>query len=85
MLRKEVTIAKTKKMTAAPAALLVQVANKFSSVVYVEQQEKQINAKSIMGVMTLKIFDGEVVTITANGEDEKEAVAEVEKLLTGEM
>lgn len=84
MLRKEITIANTKRFTAAPAALLVQAASKFSSVVYVEQKDKQINAKSIMGVMTLRIVDGETVAITANGEDEKEAVSEVEKLLTGE-
>ncbi len=83
MLRKEITIAKTKRLTAAPAALLVQTASRYSSVVYVEQQEKQINAKSIMGVMTLRIIDGEVVAVTANGEDEKEAISEVEKLLTG--
>lgn len=83
MLRKEITIAKTKRLTAAPAALLVQTASKYSSVVYVEQQEKQINAKSIMGVMTLKIVDGEVVAVTANGADEIDAITEVEKLLTG--
>lgn len=83
MLTKEITIAKTSNMDAAPAALLVQVASKFKSSVYVNQAEKQINAKSIMGVMTLKIYDGEVITLNINGEDEEDAGRELENLLTG--
>ncbi len=83
MLTKEITIAKTSNMSAAPAALLVQVASKYKSSVYVNQAEKQINAKSIMGVMTLRIYDGEVITLNINGEDEEDAGREIESLLTG--
>ncbi len=83
MLTKEITIAKTSNMNVAPAALLVQVASKYKSSVYVNQDEKQINAKSIMGVMTLKIYDGEVITIKVDGEDEEDAGRELESLLTG--
>ena len=83
MIKKQVTIGRTSRLDAAPAALLVQTASKYAAGFFVEQQDKQINAKSIMGVMTLKIVDGEVMTICADGNDEAEAIAEVEKLLTG--
>ncbi|MCR5584940.1 MAG: HPr family phosphocarrier protein [Lachnospiraceae bacterium] len=83
MIRNQITIAKTSKMDVTPAALLVQTASKFDSRVYVEQTDKLINAKSIMGVMTLRIIDGEVVTIVADGADEEAASKEVQNLLTG--
>ncbi len=83
MIRNQITIAKTSKMDVTPAALLVQTASRFDSKVYVEQTDKLINAKSIMGVMTLRIVDGEVVTIVAEGDDEEAASKEVGKLLTG--
>jgi phosphotransferase system HPr (HPr) family protein len=70
-------------MDVTPAALLVQTASKYDSRVYVEQTDKLINAKSIMGVMTLRIIDGEVVTIVADGSDEEAASREVQNLLTG--
>ncbi len=83
MIRNQITIARTSKMDATPAALLVQTASKFDARVYVEQTDKLINAKSIMGVMTLRIIDGEVVTIVADGSDEEAASREVQNLLTG--
>ncbi|MBQ7636116.1 MAG: HPr family phosphocarrier protein [Lachnospiraceae bacterium] len=83
MIRNKITIAKTSKMDATPAALLVQTASKYDARVYVEQTDKLINAKSIMGVMTLRIIDGEVVTIVADGADEEAASKEVQNLLTG--
>ena len=70
-------------MDVTPAALLVQTASKYDSRVFVEQTDKLINAKSIMGVMTLRIIDGEVVTIVADGADEEAASREVQNLLTG--
>ncbi len=70
-------------MDVTPAALLVQTASKYDSRVFVEQTDKLINAKSIMGVMTLRIVDGEVVTIVADGSDEEAASREVQNLLTG--
>ena len=83
MIRNQITIAKTSKMDVTPAALLVQTASKYDSRVFVEQTDKLINAKSIMGVMTLRIIDGEVVTIVADGSDEEAASREVQNLLTG--
>lgn len=57
-----------------PVAVLVQKASCFVSKVCIESGEKQINAKSIMGMMSLGLAQDEEVVITAEGEDEKEAV-----------
>ncbi len=83
MTKKQITIAGTDRMSATPAALLVQTASRFDSKVFIEQKDKLINAKSIMGVMTLRIVDGGVVTVVTEGADEEEAENAVEKLLTG--
>ncbi len=83
MTKKQITISGTDRMSATPAALLVQTASRFDSKVFIEQKDKLINAKSIMGVMTLRIVDGSVVSVVAEGADEEEAENAVEKLLTG--
>jgi len=59
---------------ARPAALFVQEANKFSSEVFVEKDEKKVNAKSIMGIMSLAISSGTEVFISAEGSDSEQAV-----------
>lgn len=74
MLSREITIGKSSVTEARPAAMLVQVASKYSSSVYVEQEEKKVNAKSIMGVMTLGFVPGENVKVVVDGEDEQEAL-----------
>ena len=65
-----------------PIALLVQEASQYASKVYIQVAEKNINAKSIMGMMTLGLDNGEEVTVTANGKDESEAMDGVEKYLS---
>ena len=59
---------------ARPAALFVQEANKFSSEVFVEKDDKKVNAKSIMGIMSLAISSGTEVTISEDGSDAEQAV-----------
>lgn len=61
-------------LQARPAALFVQEANRFAAEVFLQKEGKQVNAKSIMGLMSLAIGSGVEVTISASGEDEKEAV-----------
>ncbi len=68
-------------LEARPAALFVQTASKFSSNIHVKIDNKKINAKSIMGVISLGILDGQAVTISADGPDEKQAVSELERFL----
>ena len=62
--------------------MLVQIASQFDSQIYVENNNARVNAKSIMGMMTLGLDNGEEVTVTANGKDESEAMDGVEKYLS---
>ena len=82
MVSKDITINIPKGLEARPVAVLVQIASKYESSIYVEIQEKKVNAKSIMGMMSLGLTEGEEVTITANGSDENDAIAEMEEHLT---
>ena len=65
-----------------PIALLVQEASQYASKVYIQVAEKNINAKSIMGMMTLGLSAGESVVVSAEGEDEAEAIENIEKYLS---
>lgn len=81
-MQKEVTISMSNSMEATPIAHLVQLANQFSSSIYFEMDEKKVNAKSIMGMMSLVLSSGSKVVIDADGEDEEAAVVELEQFLT---
>lgn len=59
---------------ARPVAVLVQKASQFESKVYITSGDKKINAKSIMGMMSLGLVQDEEVMVTAEGDDEKQAV-----------
>ncbi|MDE7425487.1 MAG: HPr family phosphocarrier protein [Lachnospiraceae bacterium] len=82
MVTKKITIKIPTGLEARPVALLVQVASRYESSVFVECEDKKVNAKSIMGMMSLGIAAGEEVTVTANGKDEEEAIENIEKYLS---
>ncbi|MDD6614743.1 MAG: HPr family phosphocarrier protein [Lachnospiraceae bacterium] len=83
MTKKEITIKLASGLEARPVAMLVQVASQFDSEIYVESKGgKTVNAKSIMGMMTLGLSAGETVVVSANGADEAEAVDKIEKYLS---
>ena len=82
MIKKPITIQIASGLEARPIAMLVQVASQFDSEIYVKSGKKKVNAKSIMGMMTLGLDNGESVTISANGEDETEAMEKIEAYLT---
>ena len=82
MVTKNMTINIPTGLEARPVAIFVQVASKFESSIYVEVGTKRVNAKSIMGMMTLGLDLGEEVVVTATGSDEAEAIAEIEKYLS---
>ena len=82
MIKKPITIQLSEGLDARPIALLVQEASQYSSTVYIEVADKQVNAKSIMGMMSLVLTTGDVVTIDAEGDDEAQAITELEKFLT---
>lgn len=67
-----------------PAAMLVQVASQYESSIYVESEEKRVNAKSIMGMMTLGLAEGAHVKVTADGSDEESAIEGIEKYLSNQ-
>ena len=81
-MKKNVTIKMRESMEATPIAHLVQLANQFQSQVYIEMDTKKVNAKSIMGMMSLVLTRGTEVTIDAQGDDEQKAVVAIEDFLT---
>ena len=83
MIRKPITIGISNGLEARPIAMLVQVASQYSSNIYLESEAKRVNAKSIMGMMSLGLDTGEKVTAFAEGKDEEEAIEEIEKYLSG--
>lgn len=82
-MRKDVVVAMQDSPEATPIAKLVQLANQFHSSIYFEMDgNKKVNAKSIMGMMSLVLTSGSKVTIDAEGEDEQEAISKLEQFLT---
>lgn len=82
MIKRTITVNLSTGLEARPVAQLVQVASQFNSEIYVEVGEKRVNAKSIMGMMTLGLDAGEEVVLTANGEDEETAMNSIEQYLS---
>ena len=83
-MRKEtMEIQLTNGLEARPVAVLVQLASQFESSVYLEAEGKRVNAKSIMGMMSLGLDAGEKVTVEANGEDEEAAIAKLSDFISG--
>ena len=81
MVRKPVTIRNSMDMEMRPIAHLVQEASQYKSRIFIEMNDKKINAKSIMGMMSLELCTGESLTVEAEGEDEDQAVNGVEACL----
>lgn len=81
MYEKTIVVKNKTGLHARPAAMFVQTANKFKSEIFVEKEGKKVNAKSIMGVMSLAVSQGTTITILAQGEDEKDAVEALVELV----
>ena len=82
MSKKEIVVSDVEKENDNPIAELVQVACKFDSEIILESNNRKINAKSIMGMMTLGLDAGEEITLSANGDDEEAAMTSIEKYLS---
>ena len=82
MTKRTVTIELASGLEARPIAMLVQLASSYESRIYVQSDNKKVNAKSIMGMMTLKLPVGEQVVVMAEGEDEEKAINDIEKYLS---
>lgn len=83
-MRKEMIVQIAGGLEARPIAVLVQVASQFESSIYLEADGKKVNAKSIMGMMTLALKAGEKMTVEANGADEAAAIEGIEKYISGQ-
>ncbi len=83
MIQKSMQIQLTNGLEARPVAVLVQKASMFESEIYIEAEGKKVNAKSIMGMMSLGLNAGETVTVSANGADEADAIEALENYIGG--
>ena len=81
MFSKEIIVRCDSGLHNKQATYFVQKANEFSSSIWVESDNRRMNAKSLLGIMSLGIVTGAVVTLSAEGEDAKEAVEALEALL----
>lgn len=74
MKSREVTITNTIGLHARPATFFIQKANSFKSSLWVEKEDRKVNAKSLLGVLSLGIAQGMTITLLADGSDEDEAL-----------
>lgn len=81
MVEKQIEVHLKTGLQARPAALFVQEANRFHSDVYLEKDGRKVNAKSIMGLMSLAIGSGSAVKLIVEGRDEVEALAVLEEFI----
>ena len=85
MYSKEVTITNDVGLHARPATFFIQKANEYKSSIWVEKGERKINAKSLLGVLSLGIVKGTVITIIADGVDENRAVDALIDLIENDL
>ena len=83
MITRTVNVKFPKNLSASPIALLVQKASRYDSIIYLEAGERKVNAKSIMGMMSITIDEGDELMIKCDGSDESDAIDTVERFLTG--
>lgn len=83
MMEKSIKVQLTEGLQARPIAMLVQVASQHESSVYIEADGKKVNAKSIMGMMSLSLGSGESLKVIADGVDEEAAIQDIESYLSG--
>ncbi len=82
MFSKEVLVSNQVGLHARPATFFIQKANEFKSGIWVEKEERRVNAKSLLGVLSLGITRGVTITILAEGPDEEQAVNALVELIS---
>ncbi len=82
---KKIVIKNKSGLHARPAAIFVQIANKYDSTVTIKKGKLEVNGKSIMGILMLAAGKGSQVTLKIDGEDAEKAMAELEMVLSGEI
>ncbi|MBU3911147.1 MAG: HPr family phosphocarrier protein [Candidatus Omnitrophica bacterium] len=84
LVEKKLIIKNKQGLHARPAALFVQIANKYESDILVRKGRQEVNGKSIMGLMTLAAASGNSICLKINGPDSKEAMQDLEQIILGE-
>ncbi|MDY4104303.1 MAG: HPr family phosphocarrier protein [Oscillospiraceae bacterium] len=85
MVSKEVVINNQVGLHARPATFFIQKANEFKSSIWIEKDDRRVNAKSLLGVLSLGIVKGTPMTIIADGVDESVAIATLAELVENEF
>ena len=85
MISKEVVIDNQVGLHARPATFFIQKANEFKSSIWVEKDERRVNAKSLLGVLSLGIVKGTGIVLIADGPDEKEAIDTLSELIDSDF
>ena len=83
MIQRDVTVVNEGGLHARPATFYIQKANSYKSSIWVVKDERKVNAKSLLGVLSIGIAQGMTITLVADGDDEKAAVDGLEKLISG--
>ncbi len=81
MMTQEVTITNSVGLHARPATFFIQKANSYKSSIWVEKDDRSVNAKSLLGVLSLGIVNGMTITLVADGTDEEEAIVGLKELI----
>lgn len=81
MVSNNVTVQNSVGLHARPATFFIQKANEFKSSIWVEKEDRRVNAKSLLGVLSLGIVKGAEISIIADGSDEEEAVKTLVELI----
>ena len=81
MFVKEVTVENQVGLHARPATFFIQKANEFKSTIMVEKEERRVNAKSLLGVLSLGITKGTTINLVADGSDEQDAIDALSELI----
>ena len=85
MITKEEVINNQVGLHARPATFFIQKANEFKSSIWIEKDERRVNAKSLLGVLSLGIVKGTTVTLVADGADEQEAIDTLTALINSDF
>ena len=85
MLTREVTINNQVGLHARPATFFIQKANEFKSSIWIEKDDRRVNAKSLLGVLSLGIVKGTSINIIADGADEAEAIKTLSELIDSDF
>ena len=85
MITKSISVKIPAGLDPSTVAMFIQIASQYESKIYVEVEQKRVNAKSIMGMMSLGLPKGSDLTMIADGKDEDKALIHIEKYLSNEQ